>query len=386
MEPVISTPEVTTVPKFVFVVPYRDREPHRVFFSTYIKKIMEDLPSEDWTFFFIHQNDKRPFNRGAMKNIGFLALKTAYPDDYKNIIFIFNDVDTLPYDKNVLNYHTEHGVVKHFYGFQFALGGIFSIRGGDFERINGFPNYWAWGGEDNLINQRAKQHGLIIDRTNFYTIGNMKILQFADGLKRLICRDELATSIMPNNSDGLSKLTNITYMIYNDTHMIDVASFDTYIDYSQLHFEEQALDKIHKIRVSPLNAVRNIKQLQNDYVVDVNKHIHYIENKTVSTSKIEEGVNTVNMPVRPQMPFMFNNTMGRRNVGLVLPQDRPIVTEETRQTAITAAAAANLDGTQVNRMYRNYKKDADITIPLQRQNPSGGLHGHRQFGMRALFM
>jgi hypothetical protein len=386
MEPVISTPEVMTVPKFVFVVPYRDREPHRVFFSTYIKKIMEDVPSEDWTFFFVHQNDKRPFNRGAMKNIGFLALKTAYPDDYKNIIFIFNDVDTLPYDKNVLNYHTEHGVVKHFYGFQFALGGIFSIRGGDFERINGFPNYWAWGGEDNLINQRAKQDGLIIDRTNFYTIGNMKILQFADGLKRLICRDELATSIMPNNSDGLSKLTNITYMIYNDTHMIDVASFDTYIDYSQLHFEEQALDKIHKIRVSPLNALRNIKQLQNDYVVDVNKHIHSIENKTVSTPKINEGVNTVNMPVRPQMPFMFNNTIGRRNVGLVLPQDRPIVTEETRHTAITAAAAASLDGTQLNRMYRNYKKDADITIPLQRPNTSGGLHGHRQFGMRALFM
>lgn len=392
MEPVIPTPEVTTVPntvpKLVFVVPYRDREPHRVFFSTYINKIMEDVPSDDWTFFFIHQNDKRPFNRGAMKNIGFLALKYAYPDDYKNIIFIFNDVDTLPYDKNVLNYHTEHGVVKHFYGFQFALGGIFSIRGGDFERINGFPNYWAWGGEDNLINQRAKQHGLIIDRSNFYTIGNMKILQFADGLKRLICRDELATSIMPNNSDGLSKLTNLTYMIYNETHMIDVASFNTYIDYSQLHFEEQALDKIHKIRVSPLNAMRNIKQLQNDYVVDVNKHIHSIEYKTASTHKIEEGVNTVNMPVRPQMPFMFNHNVGRRNIGLILPQNRPIVTEESRQNAIAAAAVVSkLDGNQVNRMYQNYKKEPDITIPLQRPNTSsGGIHGHKQFGMRALFM
>jgi N-terminal region of glycosyl transferase group 7 len=382
MEPVISTPEVTTVPntvpKFVFVVPYRDREPHRVFFSTYIMKIMEDVPSEDWTFFFIHQNDKRPFNRGAMKNIGFLALKSAYPDDYKNIIFIFNDVDTLPYDKNVLNYHTEHGVIKHFYGFQFALGGIFSIRGGDFERINGFPNYWAWGGEDNLINQRAKQHGLIIDRSNFYTIGNMKILQFADGLKRLICRDELATSIMPNNSDGLSKLTSLIYTIYNETHMIDVGSFNTYIDYSQLNFEEQSLDKIHKIRVSPLNAMRNIKQLQNDYVVDVNKNIHSIENKTVSDRKIEGGVNTLNMPVQPQMPFMFNNNVGRRNVGLIMPQDRPIVTEESIQN--------NISGIHVNRMYQNHKQDADIIIPLQRPNTSVGLQGQRRYGMRAMFM
>ena len=394
MESVTSTSEPNTVPntvpKFVFVVPYRDREPHRVFFSTYIMKIMEDIPSEDWTFFFIHQNDSRPFNRGAMKNIGFLALKSAYPDDYKNIIFIFNDIDTLPYDKNVLNYYTEHGVIKHFYGFHFALGGIFSIRGGDFERINGFPNYWAWGGEDNLINQRAKQHGLIIDRSNFYTIGNMKILQFADGLKRLICRDELATSIMPNNSDGLSKLTNVTYIIYNDTHMVDVTSFNTYIDYSQLNFEEQSLDKIQKISVSPLNAMRNIKQLQNDYVVDVNKHIHSIENKTLSPRKIEGGVNTVNMPVRSlsQIPFMFNNNIGRRNVGLIIPQNRPIVTEESRQNAIVAAVVSNLDGNQVNRVYNNYKKNADIILPLplQRPNTSSGLHGHRQFGMRALFM
>jgi len=71
----------THIPKYVFIVPYRDREPHRVFFSTYIYKIMEDIPSEDWTFYFIHQNDKRPFNRGAMKNIGFSysTTLTLYP-------------------------------------------------------------------------------------------------------------------------------------------------------------------------------------------------------------------------------------------------------------------------------------------------------------------
>ena len=65
-----STP-TPTAPKYVFIVPYRDREPHRVFFNTYIYKVMEDIPREDWMFYFVHQNDKRPFNRGAMKNIGF---------------------------------------------------------------------------------------------------------------------------------------------------------------------------------------------------------------------------------------------------------------------------------------------------------------------------
>jgi hypothetical protein len=403
-EPTQSS-DVKTVPKYVFIVPYRDREPHRVFFSTYIYKVMEDVPPEDWMFYFVHQNDKRPFNRGAMKNIGFLALKTAYPNDYKNIIFIFNDVDTLPYDKNVLNYHTEYGVIKHFYGFHFALGGIFSVRGVDFERINGFPNYWAWGGEDNLIHERAKQFGLTIDRSNFFTIGNMKILQFADGLKRLICRDELATSIMPNNSDGLSKLTNVTSVIYNDTHMIDVTSFDTYIDYSQLHFEEQSLDKVSKIRVSPVNAVRNIKQLQREYTVDISKRLHQVHpvhpvhtvhpgqlQNPAPTRKIEgSGVNTVNVPINnTNLPFAMNGNMmmNRRNNSLILPMDRPIISEQDRLNAIAAAAvatAAEKSGTS-HRVYQNVKQNADMMISLQRPNTAVGLHGHKQFGMRAMFM
>ena len=390
----------TVVPKYVFIVPYRDREPHRVFFSTYIYKVMEDVPPQEWKFYFVHQNDTRPFNRGAMKNIGFLALKSAFPNDYKNIIFIFNDIDTLPYDKNVLNYHTDYGVVKHFYGFHFALGGIFSIRGVDFERINGFPNFWAWGGEDNLIHERAKQFGLTIDRSNFFTIGNMKILQFADGLKRLICRDELATSIMPNNSDGLTKIVDLTHMIYEDTHMIDVTSFNTYIDYSQLHFEEQSLDKVSKIRVSPLKAVRNIEQLQREYIVDVNNKIHSIHSihslrsdNNISTkhTTINNGVNTVNIPIKTNLPFEMNNRennmmmMSRRNHGLFIPNDRPPIISQQDRLNLIAANAAEKPGI-VNRVYQNVKQNADITIPLQRPNTAMGFHGQRQFGMRALFM
>ena len=394
MEPEITTTAAATmptaaVPKYVFIVPYRDREPHRVFFSTYIYKVMEDIPRDDWMFYFVLQNDKRPFNRGAMKNIGFLALKAAYPNDYNNIIFIFNDIDTLPYDKNVLNYHTDYGVIKHFYGFHFALGGIFSVRGIDFERINGFPNYWAWGGEDNLIHERAKQFGIIIDRSNFFTIGNMKILQFADGFKRLICRDELATSIMPNNSDGLSKLTNITHVIYNDTHMIDVTAFDTYIDYSQLHFEEQSLDKVSKIRVSPLSAMRNIKQLQSQYTVDVNKQIQPIQHNSMvnPVRKIEPrsgGVNTINTQIQPNLPFGMNMNMNmnttRRSKGLFTSQDRQIISEQERQRAIAVAAVGG-----GGRVYHNFKTP-DVMIPLQRPNTVVGIQGHKQFGMRAMFM
>jgi len=375
------TAAATPAPKFVFIVPYRDREPHRVFFNTYIYKIMEDIPPEDWTFFFVHQNDKRPFNRGAMKNIGFLALKHKYPNDYKNIIFIFNDVDTLPYTKNILNFHTDFGVIKHFYGFHFALGGIFSIRGTDFERINGFPNYWAWGGEDNLIHERAKQNGIIIDRSNFYTIGNMNILQFADGFKRLICRDELATSIMPNNVDGLSKITGLNYMIYDETHMIDVTSFDTYISYLQLHFEEQTLDKVTKLRVSPLNAVRNIKELNNAYYIDINNRIHSVESAPVGGSahhKEPPRFNMVNQEIQPKMPFSVQlGNITHRNFAKMMPQDRPVMATES------ASNSAN-----ITRVYQNYKIEQNVIIPLQRPITAAavGLQGQKRFGMRAMFM
>jgi len=370
------------VPKFVFIVPYRDREPHRVFFNTYIYKIMEDIPPEDWRFYFVHQNDKRPFNRGAMKNIGFLALKNTYPNDYKNIIFIFNDVDTLPYTKNILNFHTDFGVIKHFYGFQFALGGIFSIRGADFERINGFPNYWAWGGEDNLIHARAKQAGIVIDRSNFYTIGNMNILQFADGLKRLICRDELATSIMPNNVDGLSKITVLNYMIYDETHMIDVTSFDTYISYLQLHFEEQTLDKVTKLRVSPLNAVRNIKELNNSYFIDTNNRVQSIESLDGVNPHLKEPprFNTLNQQIQPKMPFSVHmGNVTHRNYATMIPQDRPVMATKTVSDPVNTA-----------RVYQNYKIEQNVVIPLQRPSAAAGaaagLQGQKRFGMRAMFM
>jgi len=354
---------------------------------------------EDWNYFFIHQVDKRPFNRGAMKNIGFLALKEKYPNDYKNIIFIFNDVDTLPYDKNVLNYHTDFGVVKHFYGFQFALGGIFSIRGVDFERINGFPNYWAWGGEDNVIQQRAKEFGLVIDRGNFFTIGNSTILQFADGIKRLICRDELATSIMPNNKDGINTISQLTYQVYTDTHMIDVNTFHTYISPDQLLFEEQTLDKLNKIRVSPLKAIQNIRELKGKYEITNTKTVVSVEERLSHPSypsypshpshphSALNGVNKANHTIQPQLPFMMNTfgigsgaTRGQPMAMMIPQENRPRTTPAPQPASPASQAQAQA---HINRVYQN-QKNSDMLLSFQKQ--TNGIHGHRRLGMKGLFM
>jgi hypothetical protein len=202
--------EKQLVPKRVFIVPYRNRIQHKFFFSKHMSFILEDC--DDYEIYFSHQCDARTFNRGATKNIGFLAIKEKYPDDYKNITFIFNDVDTIPFYK-IFDYETTEGVVKHYYGFKYALGGIVVMKGSDFEKINGFPCYWGWGMEDNTLQKRCDHYGLKIDRSIFYEIGSPQILQLFDGISRIISKKDPWRMDKDNGVDGLKTITTLKYNI-----------------------------------------------------------------------------------------------------------------------------------------------------------------------------
>jgi len=225
---------VNPVPKFIFIVPYRDREQQKSFFLRQMQYVLEDIDKNDYEIYFSHQCDTRDFNRGAMKNIGFIAMKTKYPNDYQNITFVFNDVDTMPYTKNFLNYDTKHGNVKHFYGYTFTLGGIVSIKGSDYEKTNGFPNLWAWGYEDNMFQQRVISCGLHIDRSQFYPIMDKNILQMKDGLERVVNRNEYKRFQM-NTTDGVRTITELEYIIDSNTFFINITRFkpETVNDKSQ---------------------------------------------------------------------------------------------------------------------------------------------------------
>lgn len=242
--------------KYVFIIPYRDREQHKYFFDIFIKYLLEDYISGSYKILLVHQNNKEPFNRGAMKNIGFLYIKQLYPDTYKNLILIFNDIDTLPYKKNLLNYDLSNNEIKHFYGFEFALGGIFSIKADDFEKINGFPNYWGWGFEDNVIYKRAIQHDLTINRDQFYNINCKEILHFADEIKKVIDRNILNKHFNKNYNeiDGLHKLNNLNFCYNHRTNMLDVNYFTGYYNSKQFNpYNHSILDgtKIKKISKNP---------------------------------------------------------------------------------------------------------------------------------------
>lgn len=197
------------IPKIIFIVPYKNRMEHKYFFSQYLSHVLQE---KNYEIYFSNQLDERPFNRGASKNIGFLAMKQKYPEEYKNISFVFHDIDIVPF-QHIFDYQTTEGIVKHYYGFEYALGGIVSILGKDFEKINGYPNYWGWGMEDTILQKRCNQHNLTIDRTHFYPIGSPAILQLFDGVSRIINKKETKKYSYDNGTDGLTNIFKIQYLI-----------------------------------------------------------------------------------------------------------------------------------------------------------------------------
>lgn len=217
-----------SVPKRVFIVPYRDRANQKAEFIKRMSILLEDdAQSNPYEIYFAHQCDKRHFNRGAMKNIGFIAIKNKYPNDYKNITFIFHDVDTWPSEKGLIYYDTTHGIVKHFYGYKHALGGMFAIKGADFEKSQGFPNFWGWGLEDNIINDRCLKVGLKIDRSTFYDIRDKKIVRAFDGFNRILSKRD-SSVYKYETPDNLNSIKNIKYTFNNE--FINITDFTCEMD------------------------------------------------------------------------------------------------------------------------------------------------------------
>jgi hypothetical protein len=216
-----ATPIILATPKRVFIVPYRDRINDKALFLENMKNLLAD--TETYEIYFAHQYDARPFNRGAMKNIGFLAMKQKYPDTYGNITFIFHDVDTWPCSKGLIDYNTIPGIVKHYYGFRFALGGIFAIKGADFMKTGGFPNFWGWGMEDNAINDRCLAAGLKIDRSCFYQVNDKRIVRSFDGFKRVISKQDILI-YKQAAYDNMQSLKNVNWQFQNE--YINISSFD----------------------------------------------------------------------------------------------------------------------------------------------------------------
>lgn len=256
-----------TIPKIVFIVPYRNREKEKLHFSVYMKYILEDYDEDDYEIYYSHQTDHKPFTRGGTKNIGFLVLKEKYPNDYKNITFVFNDVDTVPSEKNMLNYITKKGIVKHFFGFTYTLGGIFSIVGEDFERCNGFPNLYGWGIEDNAMNDRVITNNIKIDRSVFYPIRSREIINLVNDTRRIINNKDPGEYKKRQLVDNLNNIKNLEYNILNNLEntkvnnskefIINIKKFDTLLNPLNDNFYIQDMSLGAKLHTNVLEKQRS---------------------------------------------------------------------------------------------------------------------------------
>jgi len=303
-------------PKRIFIVPYRQRLQHKFFFSKQMNFLLED--DSDYEIYFSHQCDNRQFNRGASKNIGFLTMKEKYPEHYKDITFIFNDVDTLPFHK-LFDYQTQRGVVKHYYGFEYALGGIVVIKGSDFEEINGYPNFWGWGNEDSVLQARCLRNRLHIDRSHFYPIGSPEILQLFDGVQRLISPTDYTVGKKDTGIDGLTTIHRLIYSIDVDSlnpedniykvendkiNVINILSFLTEKPFEQNNYYT------YDLRESTINIIKpDIQSRTNKRVVTTEDWKTISHKKQPFTHKKETII-----PMIQDKAIRNNNHVSRMNV------------------------------------------------------------------------
>ncbi len=149
--------------RLAIIVPYRDRPDHLRQFVPHMRRYLRDAKLTEYTIHVVEQSFGKPFNRGAIKNIGF---KLADPcADY----VCFHDVDYLPIkadyswvDCPTLLISKGTILTENMNTF---FGAVVAFSKTDFTKINGYPNaYWQWGFEDQELHERCILTGLTIKR------------------------------------------------------------------------------------------------------------------------------------------------------------------------------------------------------------------------------
>lgn len=213
--------------RLLIIVPYRDRQAHLNQFVPHMKtyferdKIDKDIP---YNGLIVEQEDGQPFNRGMLKNIGFMLGQET--SDY----VCFHDVDYLPIWADyswadcptpILYYGAENRPIDPGRSDLTAqhnpdnlFGGALLVPNDDFRRINGFSNsYWGWGFEDldmkarclvaGIEASRRKGTFLPLDHVNegFALTGQFRPIA---NVNRQLFTDRWHSGTVPAAPDGLS--------------------------------------------------------------------------------------------------------------------------------------------------------------------------------------
>jgi hypothetical protein len=155
------------------VVPYRDRKEHLGQFLPYIQDYLADIDIP-YHIVIAEQEEGQVFNRGAIKNAGFILGGVA---DYT----CFHDVDYLPLDADYSWAEIPTGLVSagarttpietdaplKVIGPDMTIffGGAVIVPDKVFRQVDGYSNeYWGWGYEDTDLVTRFKSEGITCSR------------------------------------------------------------------------------------------------------------------------------------------------------------------------------------------------------------------------------
>jgi hypothetical protein len=163
--------------RLAIIVPYRDRLAHLEHFTAHLRAYFaRDKADREISYHVvvIEQDGSGLFNRGALKNIGFLLT-----EDYSDYT-CFHDVDYLPIWADYSWANVPTGIV--WYGAEVRpiapgapmqvthdiadfFGGVILLPNRIFRQVNGYSNaYWGWGYEDRDLKRRFLTAGIVPDR------------------------------------------------------------------------------------------------------------------------------------------------------------------------------------------------------------------------------
>jgi hypothetical protein len=149
----------------VIIVPFRNRREQLAQFASHVERFLDGHP---FRVLVIEQVEGKPFNRGALLNVGFHLARTT------SEWIAFHDVDMLPLDDSC-DYSRPESGMRHLAGaaeqfgfmnpYRNYIGGVLLSTIPAFQSLNGFSNsYWGWGCEDDDLFIRACACGVAIER------------------------------------------------------------------------------------------------------------------------------------------------------------------------------------------------------------------------------
>jgi hypothetical protein len=156
------------MPPLQIVVPYRNREAHFKSFVPHLRAYFARDKSDrhiPYRVLIVEQDGNDPFNRGALKNVGFML--GAAESEYT----CFHDIDYLPIwadysytdEPTRIVWHgaqtrpiaPEKSIRKIINDMEDLFGTVILVPNRLFTAVNGYSNeYWGWGFEDSDLKRR----------------------------------------------------------------------------------------------------------------------------------------------------------------------------------------------------------------------------------------